>query len=541
MQRESMTVDVLIIGAGPAGLSAAIRLGQLNQNRKDPLSVCVLEKGATVGSHIVSGAVLEPKALHELIPDWKFRAAPLNVQVTHDELIYLKKDRAWRLPTPAVMKNKKNYIISLGNFCQWLSKQAEALDINIFPGFPAAKLLHEGKQVIGVQTGDMGLQKNGQPGERFQPGMNIFSKQTLLAEGCRGSLSEQVMDKFALRKHCDFQTYAIGIKELWKVHPKNHQIGKVIHTIGWPLDRHTYGGSFIYHYENNLLALGLVVGLDYQNPFLDPFEELQRLKTHPSIRSLLEGGECVGYGSRALNEGGFQSIPNLTFPGGLLIGCSAGFLNVAKIKGIHTAMKSGMLAAEVIANTPNDQLEQELLAYQVELKNSWIYKELNAIRNVKPAFRKGLWPGLLYAAVDQYLFRGRAPWTFHYKKPDNLSLKPAKNSHKIIYPKPDGKITFDKLTQLYLTGTQHREDEPCHLLLKDPEVPISLNLACYDAPEQRYCPAKVYEIITLKGKPQLQINAANCIHCKTCDIKDPSQNIVWATPEGGDGPNYSNM
>lgn len=539
MQRESMSFDVVIVGAGPAGLSAAIRLGQLGQKKDSPLTVCVLEKGAAVGAHIVSGAVLEPRALNELLPDWQERNAPLNVPVTHDEFIYLKKTVARQLPIPPAMKNKGNYIISLSKFCRWLSEQAEQLGVTIFPGFAASKVLYDADKVIGVQTGDMGLSKDGKLGERYQPGIDLIAKQTLFAEGCRGSLSEQLIHKFNLRAQCDTQTYGIGIKELWKISSEKHEAGKVTHTIGWPLDHKTYGGSFIYHYENNLVALGLVVGLDYQNPFLDPFKELQRFKTHPHIKTLFEEGECIGYGARTLNEGGLQSIPKLTFPGGMLIGCSAGFLNVAKAKGTHTAMKSGMLAADTIMKS--QQLDQELSDYETTIKNSWIYKELKRVRNVRPAFHKGLWPGLAYAAFDQYILRGKAPWTFHYKKPDNLSLKPAKSCQKIDYPKPDGKITFDKLTQVFLTGTKHREDEPYHLLLKNPNAPVDINLMKYDAPEQRYCPANVYEIVINGGKPQLQINATNCIHCKTCDIKDPTQNIVWVTPEGADGPNYSNL
>lgn len=540
MNRESMEFDVLIIGAGPAGLSAAIRLAQLNQQRQTPLSICVLEKGATVGAHILSGAALEPHALNELIPDWSSKNAPLNVPVTEDLFYLLNTQRTFRLPVPATMKNHGNFIISLGKFCKWLGEQAESLGVNIFPGFAASKILfNEHNQVIGVQTSDMGLDKQGNPTDRFQPGINLYAKQTLLAEGCRGSLSEQIMQHYQLRNDCDPQSYGIGIKELWKISPEKHKQGRVIHTVGWPLDSQTYGGSFIYHYENNLVALGLVVGLDYKNPYLDPFKEMQRLKTHPLIKELLTGGECVSYGARALNEGGWQAIPKLTFPGGLFIGCSAGFLNVAKIKGTHTAMKSGMLAAETIHATES-LAGKELTNYQTAIKTSWIYPELYRARNVRPAFHKGLWAGLTYSVIDQYILRGRAPWTFHYK-PDHLSLNLAKNSTKIIYPKPDGKLTFDKLTQVFLTGTKHRENEPCHLHLKDPNIPITINLPKYDAPEQRYCPAAVYEIVTPNNQPQLQINAPNCIHCKTCDIKDPTQNIIWRVPEGGDGPNYSNM
>ena len=538
MQRESMTFDVLIVGAGPAGLSAAIRLAQLARENKSTLSICVLDKGASVGAHILSGAVLEPRALNELLPDWKKRDAPVHVSVTHDEFFYLNDHRAWRLPTPPTMKNKGNYIISLGKLCEWLAQQAEALGVSVFPGFAASNILYEADTVIGIQTTDQGLDKKGNPSERFQPGMELYAKQTFFAEGCRGSLSEQLITKYHLREHCDYQTYGIGIKELWKVNPKQHQLGKVIHTVGWPLDHETYGGSFIYHYENNFIAMGLVVGLDYRNPYLDPFQEFQRLKTHPRIRSLLIEGECIGFGARALNEGGLQSLPKLTFPGGLLLGCGAGLLNVAKIKGTHTAMKSGMLAAEAFFNTP---AANELSSYPAALAQSWIYQELHQARNVRPAFHHGLWAGLCYAALDQFILRGKAPWTFHYKKTDHAALQPAHQYQPVAYPKPDGKLTFDKATQIYLTATKHSENEPCHLHLKNSIVPIMINLKKYDAPEQRYCPANVYEIVHLENQPQLQINAPNCIHCKTCDIKDPTQNIVWVTPEGGDGPNYSNM
>ncbi len=539
-KHEIMDFDIVIVGAGPAGLAAAIRLAQLSQSQQHNLSICVLEKGATVGAHSLSGAILEPSALTELIPDWSQKQAPINIAVSEDRFLYLTKKQAYHLPMPSSMKNNGNFIISLNQFCKWLAEQAESLGVQIFPGFAATKILYgSNTEVIGVQTGDMGLDKNGQPSERFQPGIQLHAKHTLFAEGCRGELSEQLIKQFNLRAQCDPQSYGIGIKELWRIDEKKHVPGRVIHTVGWPLDQKTYGGSFLYHFENNQLAIGLVVGLDYQNPYLDPFEEFQRFKTHPAIKPLLVGGECLNYGARALNEGGLQAIPKLTFPGGLLIGCAAGFLNVSKIKGIHNAMKSGMIAAEsIVANL--EQLDQELKSYPDKIKQSSITRELYQTRNVRPGFHKGLWPGLMYAAFDQYVCRGKAPWTFHYK-PDHLSLKFAKDCHKINYPKPDGKITFDRLTQVYLSGTTHRENQPCHLLIKDPTIPIKVNLAKYDAPEQRYCPAGVYEIVQQDNEPHLQINATNCVHCKTCDIKDPEQNIVWVAPEGGSGPDYSDM
>ncbi|MBW5802984.1 electron transfer flavoprotein-ubiquinone oxidoreductase [Coxiella endosymbiont of Ornithodoros amblus] len=536
-QRESLEFDALIVGAGPAGLSAAIRLAQKNRS----LSIAVLEKGASVGAHILSGAILEPRALNELIPDWSKHNAPVHVPVQEDQFYLLTAKKSFRLPTPITMRNSGNYIISLGRFCQWLGEQGESFGVNVFPGFAAAEVLfNPDGAVIGVQTGDMGLDKEGRPTDSYQPGLNLYAKQTLFAEGCRGSLTEELIRHFNLRKNSDPQIYGIGIKELWKISPEKHKNGLVLHTVGWPLNSKTYGGSFVYHYEDNLLAIGLVVGLDYQNPYLDPFKEFQRFKTHPLIRHLLEDGECIGYGARALNEGGFQSVPALTFPGGMLIGCSAGFLNVGKIKGSHTAMKSGMLAAETLLQIKTLEPAQELKNYSTALKRSWVYKELNRVRNLRPSFRKGLWLGLLYSAFDQFILRGKAPWTFHHK-PDYRALKPAKSCPKIAYSKPDGKLTFDKLTQLYLTGTQHRENEPCHLWVKNQKIEMDVTIPIYAAPEQRYCPANVYKLIEKNGKPCLHINASNCIHCKTCDIKDPSQNICWLVPEGSDGPNYSNL
>jgi len=536
-----MNFDVVIVGAGPAGLSAAIRLRQLAIAAGRELTVCVVEKGSEVGAHILSGAVLEPRALDELLPDWREKGAPLNTPATDDRFLYLTAGRAIRLPTPPQMHNSGNYIISLGNLCRWLAKEAEALGVEIYPGFAAAEVLYtEDGSVRGVATGDMGVGKDGKPTDAYQPGVELLARQTLFAEGCRGSLAKSLEARFGLRERHDPQTYGIGIKELWEVEPAKHHPGRVVHTIGWPLDRATYGGSFLYHFESNQVAVGFVIGLDYENPYLNPFEEFQRFKTHPAIRPTFEAGRRISYGARAINEGGFQSIPSLVFPGGALIGCSAGFLNVPKIKGTHTAMKSAMVAAEAVfahlaggANGPVD-------TYPAELKRSWVWPELKAVRNIRPAFKHGLLAGLAHAALDTYVFRGRAPWTFHHR-PDHESLRRVSEAQPISYPKPDGKVSFDRLSSVYLSNTNHEENQPVHLRLADPGLAIAVNLPLYDAPEQRYCPAGVYEIVREAGGPRLQINAQNCVHCKTCDIKDPRQNINWVVPQGGDGPNYPNM
>ncbi len=542
MERESMQFDVVIVGAGPAGLAAAIRLRQLSVERDREISVCVLEKASGLGAHTLSGAVLEPRALSELIPDWQAKGAPLDTPVTADRFQFLTAKRAWTLPTPPAMHNRGNFIVSMGNVVKWLGEQAEQLGAEIYPGFAAAEVLyHEDGSVKGVATGAMGLDRDGQPKANFEPGIELHAKYTLFAEGCRGSLTKQLETRFELRAGCDPQTYAIGIKELWEVEPARHRPGLVVHTIGWPLGQQTYGGSFVYHMADHQVAVGFVVGLDYANPYLAPFEEFQRFKTHPAIRDTFEGGRRICYGARALNEGGLQAIPKLVFPGGALIGCSAGFLNVPKIKGNHTAMKSGMLAAEAVfeALGAGGVL---LEAYPAALKASWVQAELHQARNIRPGFRFGLFGGLVHAALDAYLLRGKAPWTLHHH-PDHSQLRPAGRSAPIDYPKPDGKLTFDRLSSVYISNTNHGENQPCHLRLKDPRIPIELNLAEYDAPEQRYCPAGVYEIVRdgEGGAPRLQINYQNCVHCKTCDIKDPAQNIDWVVPQGGDGPNYAGM
>jgi len=542
-----MSYDVLIVGAGPSGLAAAIRIKQLATENNEDISVCVVEKGSEIGAHILSGAIIEPRALDELFPDWKTLGAPLNTPVTKEKMVILTKKSSIPIPgwtLPSQMHNDGNYIASLGNLCRWLGEKAEELEVEIYPGFAAAEILFtDDDQVKGIATGDMGLDSNGEQKPGFEPGMELHAKYTLFSEGCRGSLSEQLMAKFNLRNNCDPQTYGLGLKELWKVKPENHQQGLIMHSAGWPLKSDTYGGSFIYHLEDNQVAVGFVLGLDYSNPHISPYEEFQRFKTHPKIRKTFEGGERISYGARALNEGGLQSLPDLIFQGGALIGCSAGFLNVSKIKGTHTAMKSGMVAAETVFTALKENRSHDLLVtYPQELKNSWLCKELTQARNFRPAFSKwGLWGGTLYTGLDLKLLRGNAPWTLHHHGKDCDHLKTLSEANKIHYPKPDGEITFDRLSSVFISNTNHEEDQPTHLKLKDQSIPIRVNLLKYDMPELRYCPAGVYELIDEDGLKRLQINSQNCLHCKTCDIKDPSGNITWVTPEGSGGPNYPNM
>lgn len=540
IEREFMEYDVVIVGAGPSGLSAAIKLKQLSKENNKEISVCVIEKGSEVGSHILSGAVIETKALDELIPNWKSLNSPLKTQAKEDKFLYLTETKSYQFPTPPQMHNKGNYIISLGDFCKWLGEQAEALEVEIYPGFSASEILFdENNTVTGVATCDMGILKDGTKGPNFEPGIELRAKQTIFSEGCRGHLGKILMDTYDLNKENQPQTYGIGIKELWEIDPEKSKPGSIVHTTGWPLKSDTYGGSFLYHLDNNKVSIGFVVGLDYQNPYLSPYMEFQRFKHHPAIKHHLQGGRRISYGARALNEGGVQSVPKLTFPGGMLVGCEAGFLNVPKIKGTHLAMKSGIIAASSIFE--NIDTNKEITQFSKEIKNSWLWDELYQVRNIRPSFKWGFWKALIYSAIDTIILRGKAPWTLKHHGTDHDSLKNKNLFEEIKYPKPDGTLSFDRLTNVSFSGTNHEEDQPCHLTLKNNDVPITVNLDQYDNPETRYCPAGVYEIIVNDNKPQLQINAQNCVHCKTCDIKDPTQNINWVTPQGGGGPNYQGM
>ena len=542
-----MEFDVLVVGGGPAGLAAAIRLKQLAEAKNSEISVCVLEKGSEIGAHILSGAVMDPRALAELLPDWKERGAPVTTEVSEDRFLFLSESGARRVPglmLPAALKNHGNYVISLGNLVRWLGTQAEALGVEVYPGFAAAEILYdENGAVKGVATGDLGVGRDGQRTDAYQPGMELHAKYTLFAEGSRGHLGKRLVERFRLAEGKDPQSYAIGIKELWEVKPARFQAGLVVHTAGWPLDTSTYGGSFLYHFEDNKVAVGFVLGLNYANPWLSPFDEFQRYKTHPAIRGFFEGGKRLGYGARSITAGGINALPRLVFPGGCLVGCDAGFLNASRIKGSHAAMKSGMLAAEAAFNAVGaGRRGDELTGYASAFESSWLHDELSRARNFKSAMSRGLWTGTLLVGIDQTLFRGKAPFTLRTRKQDHEYLRPASEFQPIAYPKPDGKLTFDKLSSVFLSSTNHEENQPVHLTLKDPRVPVDLNLARFAGPESRYCPAGVYEFVKDEdGGDRLQINAQNCVHCKTCDIKDPTQNIVWVTPEGGGGPNYSGM
>ena len=554
MQRDAVDYDLVIVGGGPAGLAAAIRAKQLSQAIGAELSVCLVEKAAEIGGHILSGAVIDPRGLQELIPDWEKQGAPLNTPVTQDQFLFLSENGQTRVPTallPSCFKNHGNYIASLSDLVKWLGQQAEALGVEIYPGFAAAEVLYNPQgEVCGIATGNMGVGKDGEPTNQFQPGMELRARYTLFAEGSRGHLGRQLIERFNLNRNADPQSYGIGIKELWQVSPEQSKPGLVVHTAGWPLDSQTYGGSFLYHLNNQQVAIGLVVGLNYRNPWLSPFEEFQRLKSHPAIGQTLEGGKRLGYGARAITAGGLNSLPELIFPGGALIGCEAGFLNASRIKGSHAAIKTGMLAAEACVQALQQPESPALLTdYPKTFRASWLYDELYRARNFKPAMSKGLWLGTLLVGIDQTLFGGRAPWTLHNRKPDHAYLEPADQHSPIQYPKPDGLMRFDRLSSVFLSNTNHEENQPAHLTLKDNTVPVALNLTRYAGPEARYCPAGVYEYLNDQGQPvvtpgdgaQLRINAQNCVHCKTCDIKDPSQNIVWVSPEGGGGPNYAGM
>ncbi|MBV4395936.1 electron transfer flavoprotein-ubiquinone oxidoreductase [Advenella alkanexedens] len=546
-ERESMEYDVVVVGGGPAGLSTAIKLKQLsNENNKD-ISVCVLEKGGEIGAHILSGAVMDPLALDELIPDWKEKGAPLDTAVKEDEFLFLSETGARKTPhwmLPPCFKNEGNYIVRLGDVTRWLGEQAENLGVDIFPGFAATEVLYDDNGAVrGVATGDMGVNRDGSHSDHYQPGMELLAKYTIFAEGARGQLGRQLIEKFKLDQGRDPQSYGIGIKEMWEIDPAKSKPGLVIHTSGWPLDADTYGGTFLYHLDNNLVVVGMVVGLDYANPWLSPFEEFQRYKTHPSIKPYFENGKRIAYGARALTAGGLLSLPKLVFPGGALVGCEAGFLNASRIKGSHAAIKSGALVAQALYDALVAERSHDILSdYPIAFEQSWLYQELNKARNFKQWFKKGRTVATIMTGIEQLIFKGKMPWTIHRTKADHECLKPAAECAKIEYPKPDGKITFDRLSSVFISNTNHDENEPIHLTLKNPDIPVETNLKVYAGPEQRYCPAGVYEFIKDDtGEDKLQINAQNCVHCKTCDIKDPTQNIVWVAPQGGEGPVYSGM